>query len=171
MSYSLLEKKIEKIIAEPIEAMGYGIVRIKIDEGTKNKTLQIMSERKSDKRLGIDDCTKINRTVSALLDVEDPIEGEYNLEISSPGIDRPLVREDDFNEYAGKEVKINTNLPIEGRKKFKGKLTGMSENNVKVFLTTENGEEEVLIPYDNVASAKLIITDELLREDAINNYN
>lgn len=162
MSDSILENNIEKIISEPVSSLGYNIVRIKLIDGNR-KTLQIMAERKNDCLLTLDDCTKISHLVSAILDVENPLIDEYNLEVSSPGIDRPLVKPEDFRRFAEKMAKISTKLPIEGRKRFKGVLNGTSEEGSKVLMKTNEGEE-VLIPLDNIASAKLVLTDSLIEE-------
>jgi len=142
--------------------MGYDIVRIKLIEGNP-KTLQIMAERKTDKKLNIDDCSAISRAISAILDVEDPIKDGYSLEVSSPGIDRPLVKLADFKEYSGKLVKISTKYPVEGRKRFKGLLTGIKEGkDVQIKVD----EQDFSIDPDNIVSANLIITDELIKEHA-----
>lgn len=159
MSYRLLENKIEELISPSVGSMGYEIVRIKfIDGGVK--TLQIMAERVRDRKLDVGDCKKISRAVSAILEVEDAISDEYNLEISSPGIDRPLVKQKDFSDFAGKSIKLTTKYPIEGRKKFKGLLIGAFGDDVKIKLE-DDGLEHV-IPFDNIDHAKLVITDELL---------
>lgn len=163
MSYQLIENRIVEIISPSMDSMGYEIVRVKLVDGGR-KTLQIMAERKRDKDLGIDDCTRISRAISAILDVEDPIYEEYNLEVSSPGIDRPLIKPDDFRNYAGKLVKLTTSFPVEGRKRFKGILNGISEDDSKVSIKLEDLAENTEIDFTNINSAKLVITDELLKE-------
>lgn len=141
-------------------SMGYDLVRVHWSDGVR-KVLQIMAERKDGKEITVDDCTEISHTVSALLDVEDPITAAYNLEVSSPGIDRPLTRFKDFSQYEGYEVKIEMGVPQQGRKRFKGKLAGVQgENTVKIMV---DGQEFAL-PYSEMSSAKLVLTDELMRQ-------
>ncbi len=158
----LLEQKIADLITPSVESMGYEIVRVKLFDGAP-KTLQIMAERSSDHDLNVDDCEKISRSVSAIMDVEDPISDEYNLEVSSPGIDRPLVRLKDFSDYKDFEAKIITSMPIEGRKRYKGRLLGVDKaNNIQIKLNENN--EEFAIPFSEIASAKLVLTDELINK-------
>jgi ribosome maturation factor RimP len=117
-----------------------------------------MAERVDDQPMTVDDCAQISHSVSALLDVADPIDGAYMLEISSPGIDRPLVRAEDYARFCGFEAKIELSRPLNGRKRFRGRLLGTSGSNVR--LATEIGETE--LPLDAVARAKLVLTDDLL---------
>ncbi|MEE9139969.1 MAG: ribosome maturation factor RimP [Alphaproteobacteria bacterium] len=152
-----LPGRIERVIAPAIEAMGYGIVRVQITGGARS-VLQVMAEREDGAPVTLDDCATISRTISALLDVEDPIPGAYSLEVSSPGIDRPLVKRGDFARFAGFEAKIETRRPIDGRKRFRGKLLGLSGDAVRIALA--DGEAE--IPYMEICRAKLVLTDELL---------
>jgi len=111
--------------------------------------------------LTLDDCADVSRTISALLDVEDPISGPYTLEVSSPGLDRPLVKERDFMRFAGFEARIETRHPIDGRRRFRGKLEGMAEGVVRIAI--ESGTAEV--PFQDIERAKLVMTDELLRAE------
>ncbi len=160
---SILENRIEQLITPSVNAIGYDIVRVKLMEGKKRRVLQIMAETTSDGRFSLDDCTKVSHTVSAILDVEDPIAGEYELEVSSPGIDRPLVKRADFDKFADNEVKIVTRTPIEGRRKFRGLLLGGDTgSDAQVTLKFTDTGDEIHIPYDNIDSAKLVITDKLL---------
>ncbi len=161
MSYSQLENNINTLIAEPLAEMGYDIVRINFSDGD-NKILQIMAERISDKQLNIDDCSKISRYISDIFDVEDIIAGEYNLEVSSPGIDRPLVRKKDFDEYKNNLFKATTKQPIDGRRRYKGMLLGLSEDSDNVLLRLNDTNEEISLPYNEIESAKLIFTDALV---------
>jgi ribosome maturation factor RimP len=149
--------RIAQLIEPSLEAMGYGLVRVVITSG-RRATLQVMAERRDDRPMTVDDCAQISHSVSALLDVADPITGAYMLEISSPGIDRPLVRAEDYDRFAGFEAKFELARPIEGRKRFRGRLLGTSGS--KVLLATETGEKE--LPLDAVARAKLVITDDLM---------
>ena len=137
--------------------MGYRLVRVVITSG-RRATLQVMAERLDDQPMTVDDCAQISHSVSALLDVADPIPGAYMLEISSPGIDRPLVRTEDYDRFTGFEAKIELARPIDGRKRFRGRLLGTSRGNVR--LATETGEAE--LPLDAVGRAKLVLTDDLI---------
>jgi ribosome maturation factor RimP len=157
--------RIAQVIEPPIEAMGYRLVRVALTSG-RRPTLQVMAERLDDQPMTVDDCAQISHSVSALLDVADPIAGAYMLEISSPGIDRPLVRAEDYDRFSGFEAKIELARPIEGRKRFRGRLLGTSGATVR--LATATGEAE--LPLDAVARAKLVLTDDLLvaaRRDAL----
>jgi ribosome maturation factor RimP len=138
--------------------MGYGIVLLKLVDGGRRKTLTVMAERKDEQMMSFDDCAEISRTISALLDVEDPIHGAYNLEVCSPGIDRPLTKPADFKRFTGFEAKIETILPIEGRKRFKGVLKGLE----KELIVLAMPEGEVRIPFPQIRIAKLVMTDELI---------
>ena len=148
---------IARLIEPSLQDMGYRIVRVVVTSG-RRATLQIMAERLDDASMTVEDCAEISRSVSALLDVADPIAGTYSLEISSPGIDRPLVRPEDFDRFAGQEAKIELARPLDGRKRFRGRLLGRDADCVR--LVTESGE--IALPLEAVARAKLVITDELL---------
>lgn len=159
MQTSALEEKISAIIAPSLEEMGYEIVRVQMQEGHR-KILQIMLDRADDTEISIDDCERASRQISALMDVEDPIEGNYNLEVSSPGIDRPLTRKKDFERYKGFDAKIALLMPQNGRKRFSGALGEVKEETVMITLS-ENGEE-VELPFDQISTAKLVMNDALL---------
>ncbi len=153
-----VESDIARLVAPTLDAMGYDVVRVKILRGGRS-TLQIMAERNDGAATTVDDCAAISRAVSAMLDVEDPMPGAYALEISTPGIDRPLVRLGDFERFAGYQAKIQTRCPIEGRRRFSGRLLGVSEGGVRIAL----GDEEAAdIPLDNIDAAKLVLTDDLI---------
>ncbi len=152
-----LTERIAQIVAPSIEALGYEIVRVQLTGG-RSPTLQIMCDRIDGAAMQVDDCADISRSVSALLDVEDPIGHEYTLEVSSPGIDRPLVRRKDFERFAGHVVRIETQFAIDGRRRFKGRLLGLDGDDVRV--ATDEGE--AALPFDAIAKAKLELTDELL---------
>jgi len=149
--------KIEAIIAPSLEAMGYRVVRVTMTGG-RRATLQIMAERADDKAMTVEDCAEISRTVSALLDVADPITGAYTLEVSSPGIDRPLVRREDFARFAGYEAKVELSQPVAGRRRFRGKLLGVEGEAVRLLVD----EAAIDLPLAQVTRAKLVLTDELL---------
>lgn len=152
-----VESEVESLVAPALDAMGYAVVRVKL-MGRSRPTLQIIAERTDGGAIVIDDCAEISRVVSALLDVADPIHGHYALEISSPGIDRPLVRRADFERFAGHETRIETRDPIDGRRRFRGRLLGVSGNQVR--LAVGDGQERISI--DNISVAKLVLTDELI---------
>jgi ribosome maturation factor RimP len=154
---SAVIERIERVIEPAINAMGYSLVRVQLTGGG-GAVLQVMVERSDGAAIGLDDCAEISRTVSALLDVEDPIAHAYTLEVSSPGIDRPLVKERDFERFAGLEARIETKRPISGRKRFRGRLRGVIEGRVRI--ETEEGVAEV--PLSDIQRAKLVLTDELL---------
>jgi ribosome maturation factor RimP len=150
--------KIEAMIAPSLDAMGYRVWRVAVMGGSRRATLQIMAERQDEQSMTVDDCAEISRTVSALLDVADPIEGAYELEVSSPGIDRPLVRPEHFARFAGFEARIELNRPLDGRKRFQGRILGLEGEAVRLSL----GEATVDLPLSAVARAKLVLTDELI---------
>ncbi|HUJ98805.1 MAG TPA: ribosome maturation factor RimP [Stellaceae bacterium] len=149
--------KIEAMIAPSLDAMGYRVVRVAVTGG-RRATLQIMAERRDDQAMTVEDCAEISRTVSALLDVADPIAGAYTLEVSSPGIDRPLVRREDFARFAGFEAKIELTQPQDGRRRFRGKLLGVEGDAVRLLVD----DAPVALPLAAVARAKLVLTDALL---------
>ena len=143
-----------------VEAAGFRLVRLRLI-GTKTKTLQIMAER-SDGTMNVEDCAQLSRALSEFLDAEDPIEGEYNLEVSSPGIDRPLTRLADFVRWAGHEARIElAQADADGRKRFKGRLLGLEGNDV--VLETQGARAQ--FPFHSIADAKLVLTDKLIEED------
>jgi ribosome maturation factor RimP len=152
--------QLEPIIAPAVEAAGYRLVRLRL-MGGKRKTLQIMAER-ADGTMNVEDCARLSRALSAFLEREDPLEGEYVLEVSSPGIDRPLTRLIDFARWAGHEAKIELKVPdAAGRKRFKGQLLGLDGNDV--VLEVEGAR--LSFPHASIAEAKLVLTDRLVEED------
>ncbi len=151
------EKKIEKIVAPIASALGFELVQVRL-LASGRRTLQIMAER-PDGTMTIEDCARLSREISALMDVEDPITGEYLLEVSSPGIDRPLTRQKDFERFKGFDAKLETLEPIDERRRFKGLLLGVKENRVEIDIDGTI----VSIPFDAVSKAKLIMTDALLK--------
>jgi len=149
--------RIEGLIAPTIEAMGYAIVRVQIS-GRQTPRLQVMAERADGSSITIDDCADISRAVSALLDVEDPIPGAFTLEVSSPGLDRPLVRLADFDRFAGYEARVELGRMIDGRRRFTGRLVGTDGSAVRMDL----GDAEAALPFEEISRAKLVLNDELL---------
>lgn len=157
-----IDRRLAEIVGPTIEGLGYELVRLRL-QGGKTATLQIMADR-PEGGINVDDCAVISTAVSAVLDVEDPIEENYYLEVSSPGIDRPLTRLKDFDAWQGYEVKIETSEQIDGRRRFKGMLRGTEEN--EVLIEIENNGEMVTIglDFDWLSDAKLVLTDELIDE-------
>lgn len=154
-----MDRRLAEIVKPTIEGMGYELVRLRFMGGRK-PTLQIMADT-PEGNIEVDDCAKISRAVGALLDVEDPIEGEYSLEVSSPGIDRPLTRFKDFEAWEGYDVKLQTAELISGRKNFKGVLRGVEDGEVLV----EIQEGTIGLPFDWLTEAKLVLTDALVAAD------
>ena len=153
-----IDQKLAQIIQPTLEGMGFELVRLRLMSG-KKITLQIMAER-PDGTIEVEDCAEISRTVSAVLDVEDPIESEYTLEVSSPGIDRPLTRLTDFDRWEGYEAKLETTELIDGRRRFKGILAGIEDNEVLI----EIDEGTIGLEFDWLSDAKLVLTDDLITE-------
>ncbi len=153
-----IDRRMAEIITPVIEDLGYELVRVRLMSG-KTHTLQIMAER-PEGGIEVDDCGKISTAVSAVLDVEDPITDPYTLEVSSPGIDRPLTRLKDFEMFEGYEAKIETSEMIDGRKRFKGVLAGVENN--EVLINVEEGT--IGLEFDWLSDAKLVLTDELIKE-------
>ena len=152
-------------LAEPlIESLGYQLVRVKVSSA-EGATVQIMAER-PDGSMTVEDCETISRALSPVLDANDPMEKAYRLEVSSPGIDRPLVRKSDFDKYAGHLVKIEMELAVNGRKRFRGNLAGTDGNAARLTRddTAEGEEADVLLPIEDMSDAKLVLTDDLVRE-------
>jgi ribosome maturation factor RimP len=150
-------------IAEPvIEQLGYRLVRVKVS-AADGCTVQVMAER-PDGTMAVEDCESVSRALSPVLDVADPIERAYRLEVSSPGIDRPLVRKSDFDRYAGHLVKIETEIPIDGRKRFRGQLLGTEGEAARIRHDEAGEEAEVLLPIEEMSEAKLVLTDELVTQ-------
>jgi ribosome maturation factor RimP len=153
-------------VVEPVlEDMGFRLVRVKVQGGgTADRIVQLMTER-PDGSITIDDCEAISKGISPVLDVADPISGAYRLEISSPGIDRPLVRPSDFEDWSGHEARIELTEPVGGRKRFKGVLEGFEDGEVRMQADTgEHGVQHLGLPVNLISDAKLVLTDELIRE-------
>lgn len=151
------EEELTRLLTPIVDAMGYEMVRVLIT-GTRNPTLQIMAERRDGVGMTVEDCAEISRAISAVLEVEDPIDDTYSLEVSSPGIDRPLVQLKDFERFAGFDVRVEMKAPHDGRRRFKGRLHGVAGTNV---IVEEDGKQFEL-PFASIQRAKLILTDELI---------
>lgn len=152
--------RIHDLIEPTLDDMGYELVRVQL-LGGQRQTLQIMAERK-DGGMGIEDCSAISHAVSAILDVEDPIAGAYHLEVSSPGLDRPLTRAKDFEMWAGFDAKVELAQSVEGRKRYSGQLLGLDAEADEILMRLVETDEEVRIPRGAVGKAKLILNDALL---------
>jgi ribosome maturation factor RimP len=150
-------ERLQNIITPTIEDLGFELVRVQLT-GAQRPVLQVMADRADGAPMTVDDCADISRALSALLDVEDPIAGAYTLEVSSPGIDRPLTRLKDFERFAGNEARVETRLPVEGRKRFRGMLRGVQDG--KVVL--DSAEGSFALPWGDVQRAKLVLTDALI---------
>jgi ribosome maturation factor RimP len=165
-----IDARVAMIIQPVLRAIGFRLVRVQIS-GQNGLTLQIMAERE-DGTMTVEDCEEVSRAVSPALDVDDPIEKAYHLEISSPGIDRPLVRKSDFSTWLGHLVKVETTSIVAGKKRFKGKIEVADENGIVV--RNDKGapgdDPMVRVPYDSLADARLILTDDLIR-DALSKDN
>ncbi len=152
-------------LLDPVaEAVGYEIVRLRLMGGDQQRRLQIMAERPSDGDMNVEDCARLSRAISEVMDAADPISGEYVLEVSSPGVDRPLTRLKDFQDYEGYEARLELDRMAEGRKRFRGVLAGAEDGNVAIDL--EGEESTALIPFAWIIEAKLVLTDELMKRGA-----
>jgi ribosome maturation factor RimP len=152
-------------LLEPVaEAAGFEIVRLRLMGGEQQRRLQIMAERASDGDMMVEDCAKLSRAMSEIMDAADPITGEYVLEVSSPGVDRPLTRLKDFQTYEGYEARLELDRMAEGRKRFRGALAGVEGDSVAIDL--EGEEHTALIPFAWITEAKLVLTDELMKRGA-----
>lgn len=148
-------------IAEPAAVdLGYRLVRVRVS-GLRHKRLQIMAERASDGAMNLEDCTTLSRALSALFEAVDPITGDYDLEVSSPGIDRPLVRLEDFARFTGHEAKLETVGMIDGRRRYRGAILGVDGDNVRIRVDAE----EFTLPLAQLSEARLVLTERLIQED------
>jgi ribosome maturation factor RimP len=154
---------VESLIGESIAAMGYALVQVRMLGSGGQPTLQVMAERVDGAGMTVDDCAEVSHVVSALLDVEDPVSGAYMLEVSSPGIDRPLTRLEDFTRFAGYEAKLETRRMVAGRRRFRGRLAGVDGRYVNMAVPEGNGEKLLQVPYEDIEKAKLVLTDELIQ--------
>src|SRR3954451_23894244 len=152
-----------KQIAPEVESLGYELVRVAMIGGSSDPTLQVMAERPDTRQLDLSDCETISRRLSEWLDANDPIEGGYRLEVSSPGIDRPLTRLKDYADWAGYEARISLAETREGRKQYSGTLEGTEGETVK--LTDKSGQRQAFA-FSDISSAKLLLTDKLINATA-----
>lgn len=155
-----LEERLAALVGPIAEAEGFQLVRVRVT-GAKTKTLQVMAER-PDRTMSAEDCARLSRALSPALEAADPIAGGYVLEVSSPGIDRPLVRFQDFEDWRGWTAKVELNRMVEGRKNFRGVLAGVEDG--KVALDIDGETETALFPFEWIAGAKLVLTDELIKQ-------
>ena len=152
-------------LLDPVaEALGYALVRLRLMGGAETRKLQIMAERQSDGDMVVEDCARLSRAISEVMDAADPISGEYTLEVSSPGVDRPLTRLQDFVTFEGHEAKIELDRLAEGRKRFRGLLAGIEGDQIGIDL--EGEDETALVPFAWVIEAKLVLTDDLMKRGA-----
>jgi ribosome maturation factor RimP len=154
---------LQRLIEPEVRSLGYDLVRVMMIGGTSDPTLQVMAERPDTRQLDIADCERISRRLSHCLDLADPIEGSYRLEVSSPGIDRPLTRIKDFSDWAGYEARITLAEPRGDRKQFSGTLEGVHGGTVR--LRAKDGQDYDL-PFADIATAKLVLTDKLIQATA-----
>jgi len=157
-----MDQRLAQIVTPVIEGMGFELVRVRY-MGGNTPTIQIMAER-PEGGIEVDDCAKISNAISATLDVEDPIEDAYNLEVGSPGIDRPLTRLKDFDTFEGYEARLETQDMVAGRKRFKGVLAGVEEDEVLINIDDQGQEITVGLKFDWLNEAKLVLTDDLIKE-------
>jgi ribosome maturation factor RimP len=159
-----MSARVATIVEPVIEQLGYRLVRVRVS-GAEGCTVQIMAER-PDGTMTVEDCEAVSRALSPVLDMADPIDRAYRLEISSPGIDRPLVRKSDFERYAGHVAKIETAMPFQGRRRFRGILMGTEGQAVRIRRdeAAEGEGAEVLLPIEEMSEAKLVLTDQLVTE-------
>jgi ribosome maturation factor RimP len=150
-------RQVTELIEPTLHEMGFELVRV-LMSGGQRPTLQVMVERLDQAPITLEHCAEVSRALSAVLDVADPLPGAYRLEVTSPGLDRPLVRRTDYERFAGLEARLETELPIEGRRRFRGRLLGLAGDQIRLALP----EGEMSIPFDAIKKAKLVLTDELL---------
>jgi len=153
-----LTRRIYELIGPTVEGLGFDVVRIDLS-GQNNLCLQVMAEPLDGTGMTVEGCAKVSRAISAIMDVEDPITGNYTLEVSSPGLDRPLVKLRDFEKFSGNEVKVEMTRAQDGQRRFRGQLLGVVEENVRLLMQGE----EILLPYADIMRSKLVITDEFLK--------
>jgi len=157
--------QIEKLIAPSLTDMGYDIIQIQIS-GADQPSLLITIDRLDEETVKVEDCAKVSRAVSAILDVEDPIEAAYTLEVSSPGIDRQLTRPRDFERFAGLDAKVELEQAIDGQRRFKGKLLGYVDGHVHLETDYQGARVEIALPFSDVRQAKLVMSDALIKATA-----
>lgn len=165
-----LDARIASIVEPVIEDLGFRLVRVRTS-GLNGMTVQIMAER-ADGTMGVNECEEISKNISPVLDVEDPITQAYNLEVSSPGVDRPLVRRGDFDRWSGHVTKLELSIPQDGRRRYRGTLLGTRDADGKIEVGIElpdqpaDAEAKAWVSIEAISEAKLIMTDQLLEESA-----
>lgn len=157
------DQRLVELLDPVAEAAGYEIVRLRLMGGEHARRLQIMAET-PDGEMVVEDCARLSRAISEVMDAADPISGEYTLEVSSPGVDRPLTRLKDFATYEGHEARIELDRVAEGRKRFRGVLAGVEGDNIGIDL--EGEEATAMVPFSWIVDAKLILTDALMKRGA-----
>lgn len=159
-----IDRRIADIVEPVLTGMGFVLVRVRLSS-QNGSTLQIMAERQ-DGTMNVEDCEAVSMAVSPVLDVEDPVEKAYHLEVSSPGIDRPLVRKSDFSRWQGHLVKIETSILVDNRKRFRGKIAeiGADDFTLERDQIAYGEEPTVVIPFNALSDAKLVLTDDLIRD-------
>jgi ribosome maturation factor RimP len=163
------DRQLLELIDPVAESLGLEIVRVRLMGGTLRQRLQIMAERPSDHDISVEECARLSRAVSEVFDAADPIAGEYLLEVSSPGIDRPLTRLIDFDLFEGFEARLEADRMVEGRKRFKGVLAGLDKDEAgtdMVAIDLDGEDDTALIPFDWVVDAKLVMNDDLIKRGA-----
>ena len=158
------DQRLLELIDPVAEAAGYAVVRLRLMGADERRRLQIMAERPSDGDMNVEDCARLSRAISEVMDAADPITGEYTLEVSSPGVDRPLTRLQDFETFEGFEARLELDRLAEGRKRFKGILAGVEDQ--AVALNLEGEEETALVPFAWIVEAKLVLSDGLMKRGA-----
>ena len=153
--------QIEQLIEPTLTDMGFDVVRVTLIGGQK-QTLQVMADRLDEQAITVEDCAIISRAISAILDVEDPIDDAYTLEVSSPGIDRPLVKPRDFERFAGYEAKVEMNIAIDGQRRFRGRLLGFVDDHIHLEIEHKGETVEIALPFEDFYRAKLVMSDELV---------
>ncbi len=157
--------RLTELLEPSIVALGYDLVQLRLAGAGRQRTLQLLAERNDANEMTVDDCAKLSRAVSTILDVEDPLEGNYLLEVGSPGIDRPLTRRADFERFAGQEIKVELRRMVAGQRRFKGRLLGLADRLVRVSVANgRDGEKIVELPFDDIDKAKLVMSDASIAE-------
>lgn len=155
-----VEERVIALIEPTASGLGYRIVRVRLS-GNRRKRLQIMAERVSDGQMGIDDCGRLSRALAPVFDLDDPVDGEYDLEISSPGIDRPLMRIEDFERFVGFDAKLETAVPVNNQRRWKGVIAAVDGE--EITLATDQGETK--LKFSALSDARLVLTDKLIEDD------
>lgn len=154
------------LVTPTLDGMGYEVVRVLL-MGRERKVLQVMADRADGQPITVEDCEAISHALSAVLDVDDPITGAYDLEVSSPGVDRPLTRRRDFERFTGREVRLEADMAVDGRRRAKGRLLGIADDDtvtVRLVEPTNDGAAEWRVPFGALTKAKLVLTDDLIAE-------